>query len=201
MRKFALVCAGGFCGALTRYLLVAPILALAARLPRLPGVSGAFPYDVLLINLTGALALGVIYGLVERRIHVAHDLRLLLGTGFLGAYTTFSSYVYGGVLLLPTGAWLAGALYLVGSLAAGLLCAQLGFWLAGAFSQTQRRGQPAVIHAMGTPIAEALAAINRRLSWDDTGPLLAREPGSADDEYDENDERDDQDDLMEEELI
>lgn len=199
MRKLALVSAGGFCGALTRYLLAAPILALAARLPRLPGAHTGFPYDVLLINLTGALALGVIYGLVERRIHVAHDLRLLLGTGFLGAYTTFSSYVYGGVQLLMTGAWFTGALYLVGSLAAGMLCAQSGFWLAGALSQPQQR--PAVIRAMGTLIAEALASLNRRLTWDNTGPLLAREPGRDYADQDEQGDRDDRDELREEELI
>lgn len=190
MRKFALVCAGGFCGALTRYLLAAPLLALAVRLPDLPGARSGFPYDVLLVNLTGALALGVIYGLVERRIHVAHDLRLLLGTGFLGAYTTFSSYVYGGAQLLMTGAWFAGTLYLAGSLAAGMLCAQLGFWLAGTISQPLRR--PGVIRAVGTPIAEALASLNRRLIWDEAGPRLAQ---------DDMPDQDDLDDLKEEELI
>lgn len=196
MRRLALVCVGGFCGALTRYLLAAPILALAARLPDTPGGHSGFPYDILLINLSGALALGLIYGLVERRIPIAHDLRLLVGTGFLGAYTTFSSYVYGATHLLMTGAMVAGMLYLVGAMVAGLLCAQLGFWLASVISQPQFAAQPRAnaIRAVGTPIAEALAAINRRLTWDDTGPLLAPD-------RDDQGDPDDSTGLMEEELI
>src|SRR5579863_6577161 len=100
MRRVVLVFAGGFCGTLARYLLSAPLLALARLW--LPG-GASFPYDILTINVTGALALGLLFGLVERGSRVSPDVRLTVGTGFLGAYTTFSSFVVGGDILLRGG--------------------------------------------------------------------------------------------------
>ena len=55
MRKLWLTLAGGFCGAITRYALSAPLLKLSSRLP---DAHAAFPYDILFINLSGALLLG-----------------------------------------------------------------------------------------------------------------------------------------------
>ena len=137
MRRLALVFAGGFCGTLARYLLSAPLLALfAALLPRFG--HGAMPYDILAINLTGALALGLLYGLFERGVALPPDLRLVVGTGFLGAYTTFSSFVYGGDKLLLGGALLPGMLYLLGSVALGVAAAHCGHLLAGAVAERRR---------------------------------------------------------------
>ena len=124
MRKVALVCAGGFCGTLARYLLMAPLLGLARTL--FPAGPGTFPYDILVINLSGAFALGILYGLVERGAALPPDARLAVGTGFLGAYTTFSTFVYGGDKLLMSGAFVAGLLYLCGSMALGVVCAWAG---------------------------------------------------------------------------
>ncbi|GEM_PF-226265 len=208
MRKLAYVAAGGFCGALARWLLAAPLLALAGRLA-LPGAGSGFPYDVLAINLTGALALGLIYGLVELGAHVPHGVRLLIGTGFLGAYTTFSSYVYGGEQLLASNRpslMLMGMLYLVGSLALGVFCAQCGYWLAEAslvgiiaarhrlqraLAQSAASPMPRTIRAMGAPIADVLNAL-------DLGRL--DQPLGADETLDDDD-YDDRDGLREEELV
>ena len=136
MRRFALVFAGGFCGTLARYLLAAPLLALAAAL--WPGRRGGFPFDILLINLTGALAMGLLYGLFERGVALSADARLLLGTGFLGAYTTFSSLAYGGDQLLLRGASTVALVYFVASMALGVACAHLGVSLAGIISNRRR---------------------------------------------------------------
>jgi fluoride exporter len=108
VRKRWLTVAGGFCGALTRYLLGAPLLALAAALPL---STEAFPYDTLAINLSGALLLGALIGLVEHDAPVAPDMRLTVGTGFLGAYTTFSSFMVGADTLVIQGHPLAAVLY------------------------------------------------------------------------------------------
>lgn len=129
MRKVALVLAGGFCGTLARCLISAPLLALAA--PILPGSRTGFPYDILLINLSGALAIGLLYGLAEHIRSIAPDVRLALGTGFLGAYTTFSSLAYGGDQLLASGAYLQGLVYLGGSIVLGIALARAGHLLAG----------------------------------------------------------------------
>jgi CrcB protein len=129
MRKLTLTLAGGFCGAITRYTLSAPLLRLASRLP---GAHAAFPYDILFINLSGALLLGFLFGLFEHGAPVSPDIRLTIGTGFLGAYTTFSSYMVGTDQLLAHGQILAGILYVMGSMAGGIILAFVGFRLAGA---------------------------------------------------------------------
>jgi CrcB protein len=133
MRKAILVLAGGFCGTLLRYLLAAPVLSLA-RLG-LPGAGGSFPYDVLAINLAGAFAIGLLYGLSDRGAIASPDVRLALGTGFLGAFTTFSTLAYGGDKLLLAGAWMLGLLYLGGSLLLGIVLARAGYFCAGALTR------------------------------------------------------------------
>lgn len=136
VRKLALVLAGGFCGTLARYYLAAPLLALAAL--ALPGAGGGFPFDIFAINLSGAFALGLLYGLAERGARVSPDVRLALGTGFLGAYTTFSTFTVGGDRLLIGGAWMLGVVYLAGSVALGVGCAHLGHVAAGALVARRR---------------------------------------------------------------
>jgi fluoride exporter len=128
MRKALIVFAGGFCGTLARYLLAAPLLSLA-RLG-LPGAR-ALPYDILFINLAGALAIGLLYGLFDRAVLASPAIRLALGTGFLGGFTTFSTFAYGGERLLNSGAWATGLLYLCGTLLVGVALAWLGYSAAG----------------------------------------------------------------------
>jgi CrcB protein len=123
-----IVLAGGFCGAVTRYLLTKPLLALAGALP---GAHTGFPYDTLLINLTGAFLIGLLFGAFEHGAPISPDLRLALGTGFLGAYTTFSSFVVGAASELQHGQALTALIYLCGALAGGVALAFAGFTLAG----------------------------------------------------------------------
>lgn len=128
IRKLTLVVIGGFCGAALRYLLARPLLTLAATLP---GAHAGFPYDILLINLTGAFAIGLLYGAFEHGAPISPDARLTLGTGFLGAYTTFSSFMVGAVTMLRHGQTLAALLYLLSAMAAGVALAFAGFILSG----------------------------------------------------------------------
>ena len=127
-RKLVLVLAGGFCGAALRYALSKPLLMLAASLP---GAHSGFPYDILLINLSGAFAIGLLFGAFEHGAPFSPDVRLVLGTGFLGAYTTFSSFMVGSATLLRHGETLPALLYLCGAMAAGVALAFAGFTLAG----------------------------------------------------------------------
>ncbi len=134
-RKLLLVLAGGFCGAALRYLLAHPLLALAAALP---GAHTGFPYDTLLINLSGAFVIGLLFGAFEHGAPISPDVRLTLGTGFLGAYTTFSSFMVGAATLLRHGQSPAALLYLVGAMAGGVALAFAGFTLAGAIIERRR---------------------------------------------------------------
>jgi CrcB protein len=134
-RKLLLVLAGGFCGAVIRYLLAQPLLALAAALP---GAHTGFPYDTLLINLSGAFVIGLLFGAFEHGAPIAPDVRLTLGTGFLGAYTTLGSFMVGAATLLRHGQCPAALLYLVVAMAGGVTLAFAGFTLAGARIERRR---------------------------------------------------------------
>lgn len=133
MRNIALVFAGGFCGTLARALLAAPITSLTLML--FPHASARFPWDIFAINLSGALALGLLYGLCERGMQIPHDIRLAAGPGFLGAFTTFSSYIVGGEMLARTGQPALAAFYVIASLAMGVGCAWAGYNAAGTLIQ------------------------------------------------------------------
>ena len=133
MRNIALVFAGGFCGTLARTLLAAPITSLTLTL--FPHASARFPWDIFAINLSGALALGLLYGLCERGVPISHEFRLAAGPGFLGAFTTFSSYIVGGETLARTGLPALAAFYVIASLAMGIGCAWAGYNAAGTLIQ------------------------------------------------------------------
>ena len=133
MRNIALVFAGGFCGSLARALLAAPINALALTI--FPHASAQFPWDIFTINLSGSLALGLLYGLCERGVAIPHDVRVAAGPGFLGAFTTFSAYIVGGETLARTGLPALAAFYLIASMAMGVGCAWAGYNAAGTLIQ------------------------------------------------------------------
>ena len=84
-----------------------------------------FPLGTFVVNLTGGFVLGLLTGL-----SVAGDALLVLGTGFLGGYTTFSTWMVEAQRLGETGEWWFLWLYLFGSMLAGLAATGLG-WLAG----------------------------------------------------------------------
>ncbi|MFD6816813.1 CrcB family protein [Microbacterium sp. NPDC060132] len=113
LRRVLLVALGGTVGTAAR-------LALGLALPD----PGGFPRAVLLANLLGALLIGV----VAARLPASADLRLLLGTGVLGGFTTYSAFMTGTVALWGTAPLLAVA-YAAGSLVLGLAAAALGLRL------------------------------------------------------------------------
>jgi CrcB protein len=107
----ALAVLGGL-GAMARFLLDG---AVSSRLGR------AFPFGTLAVNLTGAFALGVLYGAA-----VGGDALRLAGVGFLGAYTTFSTWALEAHRLGEDGRTRLGLANLMVSLALGLGCPWLG---------------------------------------------------------------------------
>lgn len=90
----------------------------------------AFPYGTLFVNITGSLALGFLVSLTSQRIPITPEARLLLGVGFLGSYTTFSSFAVETLSLAQnSGNWHA-LLNLVANNLIGLAFALLGIYLA-----------------------------------------------------------------------
>lgn len=113
---------GAIAGALSRYYLS---LWFAQRF----GVG--FPYGTFFINLTGCFAMGFFVTLaLERVAKIPPEVRLLVAVGFLGSYTTFSTYGLDTITLLRNRTFLEAGLYWVGSAILGIICVQLGMILA-----------------------------------------------------------------------
>lgn len=119
----ALVAGAGALGAPSRYALEWWIRT------RWPTVT---PTGTLVVNVTGSLALGIVIGLT-----LAHgldpDVRTVVGTGFLGAYTTFSAYAYETVRRAEEGHSRVAVAYTIGSVVAATLAATLGIVATGAW--------------------------------------------------------------------
>lgn len=110
---------GGFCGAISRYLL-----------GFLPGYYYlGFPVGTMLINLVGAFFIGLIAGVVPYDLLSARG-QLCLKTGFCGGFTTFSTFSLETVTLLEQGHWLLAGGYIVSSVVVCLLGVFLGKLLA-----------------------------------------------------------------------
>ena len=91
-------------------------------------VSASFPVGTVLVNVTGSFVLGVVTGLVLA--HAAPDaLRLLLGTGFCGGYTTFSTASFETLRLVELRRLGLALLNAVGTLVGTVCVAALGLWL------------------------------------------------------------------------
>jgi CrcB protein len=91
-----------------------------------------FPWGTLAVNLTGSLAIGLVMTLLLAR-GTDPTYRLVLVTGFLGGYTTFSAFSFETLALLEARRWDAAALYVGGSVALGLLATTLGLGLGRLF--------------------------------------------------------------------
>lgn len=88
------------------------------------------PTGTLLVNLSGALALGIFAGLAQGQVNVSSEVERLIVTGMLGSYTTFSTMMYETFVLLETEKPALALLYAGGSLVAGLLAVYAGLGLA-----------------------------------------------------------------------
>jgi fluoride exporter len=114
---YALVAIFGAAGAVSRYALDGWISDLT---------HGQFPWGTFVVNLVGAFALGLVVALTTERLLPHPDWRVALGIGYLGSFTTFSTYTYESVKLAEDGALGLALLNSAGMLALGLLAAATG---------------------------------------------------------------------------
>jgi len=119
--RYIMVILGGATGSLARYVLGTAIMTRLG--PR-------FPMGTFVINITGSFLIGLLMTLFAERLAPHPNWRLLLVVGFLGGYTTFSSFEWETLSLVKDGARWLGILNLIGSVLLGYTAVWLGSILA-----------------------------------------------------------------------
>ena len=117
MANIFIIGIGGFLGAISRY-------GMAIWIGQRWGRS--FPLGTFVINVSGSFFIGLLMTLFAERFMVNPQWRLLLIVGFLGAYTTFSTFEYETGALIKDGEWLVAMLNVTASVIAGFIALKLG---------------------------------------------------------------------------
>ena len=123
MQKYLLIAVGGALGTIARYWVGSTI---GSRM----GIR--FPYGTLVVNITACLVLGFTLTYMGKRADLNPAWRFLLPVGFIGTYSTFSTYEWETLSTIRSGAFALAALYAVGSLVVGLAAVWCGAALAEA---------------------------------------------------------------------
>ena len=117
MSQLLTVALGGALGSMGRYLFV-------VSATRWLGMD--FPWGTLGVNVLGSFLMGFLIGAGALVLEMSQEVRLFLAVGFLGGFTTFSSFSLDAMTLFQRGAWLAGSAYVGGSVLAGLAAFGIG---------------------------------------------------------------------------
>ena len=125
MQKYFFIAVGGALGSLARYLVG---VAVTDRM------GSKFPYGTFVINITACLIIGFSLAFLGRRAELSAAWRFLIPVGFVGAYSTFSTFEWETFSNLQTGAFLTSSLYVVLSIVLGLAAVWCGVLLARAFA-------------------------------------------------------------------
>lgn len=121
MTRYLLVVIGGGTGALARYVAASAIMAR---------FGGRFPMGTFVINVTGSFLIGFLMTMLTERFNLDPNWRLLLVVGFLGGYTTFSSFEWETYTAVRDGGLWIGMLNVVSSVMLGYIAVSLGSMLA-----------------------------------------------------------------------
>lgn len=121
MQKYLLIAAGGALGSIARYWVGSTV----------SGRMGArFPYGTLLVNITACLVIGFTLTYMGKRADLSPAWRYFIPLGFIGAYSTFSTYEWETLSTMRSGAFMLAGLYAVGSMVVGLAATWCGTALA-----------------------------------------------------------------------
>jgi len=123
MTQLLMIGAGGAIGAISRYLLSTWVYSLTGR---------AFPWGTLAVNLLGSLLMGFLSVWLLERMTLSTEMRALLMVGFLGAFTTFSTFSLETLLLLEEGAVARAGVNIAASVITCIFAAWMGTLIAKA---------------------------------------------------------------------
>jgi CrcB protein len=122
--RYAMIALGGALGALARYEVATLI---QQRVPV------GFPWGTFVVNVSGCLVMGVVMTVLDDRLVGNPQWRFLIPIGFIGAYTTFSTFELEAFRANVEGAWLVGGTYVAGSVAVGYLALWAGVLIGKVF--------------------------------------------------------------------
>jgi CrcB protein len=125
VQRYLLIAVFGALGAMSRYALDTWVTSTT---------HGRFPWGTLLVNVAGSFALGIVVELTTARLLAHPDWRIALGIGFLGAFTTFSTFTYDTVRLADDSAYALALLNVVSMTMLGLVAAAAGLLLGRALT-------------------------------------------------------------------
>lgn len=114
-----LFCAGGL-GSLSRYL-------LSGVFQRAINIS--FPIGTYLVNIIGCFMFGLIWAYAQDRLSLSPEFRVIILTGFMGAFTTFSTFIFESAALLDSAQWPYFLLNVVGQIITGVILLKFGLAL------------------------------------------------------------------------
>ncbi len=109
---------GGAFGACSRYLVSELCILLLGR---------GFPYGTLAVNVVGSAVMGLLMAALQNEMIASHPWRLIIGLGFLGALTTFSTFSMDNVLLMQQGAFFKMGLNILLNVVLSVSAAWVGF--------------------------------------------------------------------------
>ena len=119
IRNIIAVGAGSFIGGIARYL-----VSLAMK-----GISKGFPWATVLVNLSGCLIIGLLWGFLSRNASESSSWGLFLTVGLCGSFTTFSTFSKEALTMLQTGQIWGFASYIAISILAGIALVALGYYI------------------------------------------------------------------------
>jgi len=122
--QLLVIAAGGAVGAILRFLVSNSVSAILGR---------EFPYGTLTVNVLGSLVMGFLFVAIAAMPGISPHWRSLLMVGFLGAFTTFSTFSLDTLDLAMRGAWLAGLTNIVASVVLCVAACWIGMMMARLF--------------------------------------------------------------------
>lgn len=123
---YLFVALGGACGASLRFYISQLVLNWLGK---------GFPFATLMVNIIGSFIMGVLYQLIEHEILDVNIHRTLIGIGFLGAFTTFSTFSLDSLLLIQQGDLLKAAINILLNVSLCIAAAAFGLYIVSAIAK------------------------------------------------------------------
>ncbi|UTW54297.1 fluoride efflux transporter CrcB [Kordiimonas sp. SCSIO 12610] len=120
MKMILAIALGGASGAVSRHY-------FAALITRVLG--NGFPFGIFFVNILGSFLMGLLITVLAERFTVAPEMRGLIAVGFLGSFTTFSTYSLDIYMMFTRGEWVNACLYAFASMILGVVGLMLGIGL------------------------------------------------------------------------